>query len=190
MTPELAKGHNNIIQDYKVDKYLIHVNYTDGHTECVELLEYNKEKIINEMLKQAEKIVKEKTSEEYYEERKTNIIEVCFTSLVMAAIASLSVEIYNGSVDYKRLLVEAIISLAVPVITYTVIKNNQKNDDKEVKKYQLFIENYEDFKNNANKGLLYEGINKKGWIDINNLDKYTYEEVDRMLQNVRKRTNN
>jgi hypothetical protein len=193
MTEDLARGYSRIIENYTIDNNFIHINYIDGQTEVKEMLEYNKEKIEQEMLEQAKKIIQDKTSYEFIETRKNGLVELTFTSAVMAMLASIGIEAAFGTIDEKRVVAELIGSLIVPVIVFSTIKGNQKKDDLEIKKYQLFIEHYEEFVSNQYSEKLYDGINKKGYLSINNLDSYTYEELNKMydnIKNVRTRTNN
>ena len=193
MTEDLAKGFDRIIKNYTIDNNLIHIYYINGDTEVKEYLEYNKEKIEHEMLKQAKEIVESRTSENFLTNRRVGLVETSFTSGIMAMMGAISVEVAFGSIDEKRVIAELITSLTVHAIVYLTIKSNQNKDDMEVKKYKLFIENHDEFEKNKLSGQLYDGINIKGYVGINNLDSYSFEEVERMhknIQNVRKRTNN
>lgn len=193
MTEDLAKGFDRIIKNYTIDNNLIHIYYINGDTEVKEYLEYNKEKIEHEMLKQAKEIVESRTSENFLTNRRVGLVETSFTSGIMAMMGAISVEVAFGSIDEKRVIAELITSLIVSAIVYLTIKSNQNKDDMEVKKYKLFIENHDEFEKNKLSGQLYDGINIKGYVGINNLDSYSFEEIERMhknIQNVRKRTNN
>ena len=190
MTEELASHDNDTIKNYKVDGPLIHINYVGGKTGVMEHYECNIDKLNQLMVDEAKIIIKAKTGAQYLSKRNIAILDYCIASVSMAIVASMSVEVGFGTVDLRRVAVEAIVTAAIPLIIYATMKSNNKYEDKEIKKYKIFIEHYNEFVENQYNEALYNGIHKKGYIGINNLDGYTYEEVERMcqnLQNVRKR---
>ena len=110
MTEDLAKGFDRIIKNYTIDNNLLHITYMNGQTEVKEYLQYNKEKIEQEMLKQAKEIIESKTSEEYLTNRRTGLVELTFTSYLMSMIAALSIELAIGQGDQNRATFELIMS--------------------------------------------------------------------------------
>ena len=190
MTEELASHDNDTIKNYKVDGPLIHINYVGGETRVMDHYECNIDKLNQLMVEEAKSIIRIKTGAEYLSKRNIEIMNYCIATASMAIVASLSVEVGFSTVDLRRVAAEAIVTATIVLIICATMKSNNKHEDKEIKKYQIFIENYNEFVENQYNEALYNGINKKGYIGINNLDVYTYEEVKRMyqnLQNVRKR---
>lgn len=189
MTNDLAKGFNNIIENYAIDYDNIYVKYLNGNIETYEYSSENIEKIVNDMVNQAKEIVKERTSDEFLYSRNLSLVETTLTTAAMAIVSSISIEIYCSNADIKRIIPELLATIAIPVIIYSTIKSGHKSDDLEVKKYQLFIENYNDFMNHNYNENTYYGIKKKGYVSINNLDSYTYDEVNKMVENIQRTRN-
>lgn len=192
MTNDLAKDFRQFIEKYSVEQHFIRVNYLDGNSQICELSLYNIDKLNEEMVEQATQIIKKYTSEESKSARSLREVHASLTAATAILISSIAVELALG-INEQRVLAEIGAALIIPTIVYLCVHKSHKRDEQEIKKYETFINNLDGFQEYGQKELLYQGIHKKGYVSINNLDVYTYEEVQRMadnLEKVRKKSKN
>lgn len=192
MTNDIASNYGDFIERYEVDKYLIHIYYLNGKKESCELTMYNIDKLNEKMIEQALTIVNERSDEKFKLERSIKEVRICL-GLMAGIVASTAImEFSINNPNEIRTLGEVLAAILIPALVYVFRNINNMADDQDIEKYKMFIEHKDDFNQYRSKETLYDGIHKKGYVGINNLDKYTYEEIEKMVRNIdktRKRSN-
>ena len=191
MTEDLAKDHRDIIKNYSIDNNFIHINYIDGRKEVLQLSLYNMDKLNDKMVEEALEVIKDYTNDNYIDQINIKEVRIFLSTVVGMLTASAIVELSIGDVNKYRVFSEIFLSIFIPTMIHVFRVKGQQQNYYELKKYEMYINHIDEFKENYLKEATYEGINKKGYVGINNLDRYNYFEVERMVQNldkVRKRT--
>lgn len=191
MTEDLAKDHRDIIKNYSIDNNFIHINYIDGKKEVIQLSLYNMDKLNDKMVEEALEVIKDYTNDKYIAQMNINEVRIFLSTVVGMLTTSAIVELSIGDVNKYRAFSEIFLSIFIPTMIHVFRVKGQQQNYYELKKYEMYINHIDEFKENYLKEATYEGINKKGYVGINNLDRYNYFEVERMVQNlgkVRKRT--
>ena len=187
MTNDLAKDFTNIIKNYTVDEYFIHINYLDGRSEIINRTYHNIDMINEKMINQANEIISYLTSQNSIDKRNVEDFQKALTATTIALAATFTSELWIGNIDIRRVAPQFFASITiVPLITYLIIFKNHRDDDNEVSKYKLLLDNYKEIDENHLKSFLYEGINKKDYISINTIDNYSYDEVKKIVDNLGK----
>lgn len=187
MINDLAKDFTNIIKNYTVDTYFIHINYLDGRSEIINKTYHNIDMINEKMINQANEIVSYWTSQNSIDKRNVEDFQKSLTATTIALAATFTSELWIGNIDIRRVAPQFFASITiVPLITYLINCKNHRDDDNEVSKYKLLLDNYKEIDENHLKSFLYEGINKKDYISINTIDNYSYDEVKKIVDNLGK----
>jgi hypothetical protein len=187
MTNDLAKDFTNIIKNYTVDEYFIHINYLDGRSETINKTYHNIDMINEKMINQANEIISYLTSQNSIDKRNVEDFQKALTATTIALAATFTSELWIGNIDIRRVAPQFFASITiVPLITYLINRKNHQDDDNEVSKYKLLLDNYKEIDENHLKSFLYEGINKKDYISINTIDNYSYDEIKKIVDNLGK----
>lgn len=190
MTNDLANEYTDFIERYEIDKYFIRIYYLDGTKETCELSLYNIDKLNEKMIEQALVIIQEHSSKKFKSERSMKELKVAFLTMAGVLTSAAMLELSINDPNATRMLGELIASIYIPAFIYAYRERENINDDYDIKKYQMFIEHKDEFEKNNYKENTYDGIHKKGYVSINNLDSYTYEEIKMMVDNIQKTRKN
>ena len=186
MTNDLAGEYTNFIEKYEIDKYFIRIYYLNGTKETCELSLYNIDKLNEKMVEEALVIIQEHFSKKFKSERSMKELKVTFLTMAGVLTSAAMLELSIKDPNDTRMLCELIASICIPAFIYAYRKRENINDDYDIKKYQMFIEHKDEFEKNNYKENIYNGIHKKGYVSINNLDSYSYEEIKMMVDNIQK----
>ena len=190
MTNDLANEYTDFIERYEIDKYFIRIYYLDGTKETCELSLYNIDKLNEKMIEQALVIIQEHSSKKFKSERSMKELKVAFLTMAGVLTSAAMLELSIKDPNATRMLGELIASIYIPAFIYAYRKRENINDDYDIKKYQMFIEHKDEFENNNYKEDTYNGIHQTGYVSINNLDSYSYEEIKMMVDNIQKTRKN
>jgi hypothetical protein len=187
MTNDLVDDNAGIIQNYKVELNYIYVYYLDGHMERYDFSLATLHEINERMINQALYMVKYNTSEKVKKSKNADSWKLATTTGVMMLVASLFYNKYlieSGNFQMINLAFEGAAVLAMPLITKGYIDFINKDKYKNVEKYRMYLDHYYDFSKHSEDDALYQGIEYKGTISLNNIDGYSLKDVSTMCTNL------
>lgn len=189
MTNDLVKNNKGIIEGYTIDelKKTLTIKYLDK-TEVV-IKNYTKsdvKKVEKDMIDQALYIVKKYFKESKKRENSRIRIMLYVYFLTIALILA-----YNyankENITTVHHAIEVILACLPAALGLMFLDDMDKREERLADKYKMYLDNMEYINKNLSNDALYEGIEeakKKGLIGINTIDKYTYEEMQRLNQNI------
>ena len=189
MTNDLVKNNKGIIEGYTIDelKKTLTIKYLDK-TEVV-IKNYTKsdvKKVEKDMIDQALYIVKK-----YFKESKKRESSRSRIMLIVYFLTIGLIQAYNyankESITTVHQAIEIILGCLPAALGLMFLDDMDRRDERLADKYKMYLDNMEYINKNLSNDALYEGIEeakKKGLIGINTIDKYTYEEMRRLNQNI------
>ena len=189
MTNDLVKNNKGIIEGYTIDelKKTLTIKYLDK-TEVV-IKNYTKsdvKKVEKDMIDQALYIVKR-----YFKESKKRESSRSRIMLIVYFLTIGLIQAYNyankESITTVHQAIEIILGCLPAALGLMFLDDMDRRDERLADKYKMYLDNMEYINKNLSNDALYEGIEeakKKGLIGINTIDKYTYEEMRRLNQNI------
>ena len=189
MTNDLVKNNKGIIEGYTIDelKKTLTIKYLDK-TEVV-IKNYTKsdvKKVEKDMIDQALYIVKR-----YFKESKKRENSRSRIMLIVYFLTVGLIQAYNyankESITTVHQAIEVILACLPAALGLMFLDDMDRREERLADKYKMYLDNMEYINKNLSNDALYEGIEeakKKGLIGINTIDKYTYEEMRRLNQNI------
>ena len=178
-----GKEKKDIVENYEENNNKIVINYLDGSTQTIQLTKENLEHIKGILLKQAE------------ERRNTDGEKILADGLlyrgaqlgvsVMGLVTSI---LFSASTQFsaERIFFAGVSAICAINIIFTGQKIciEQKEID-DIRKYNIYLNNKEDFDEYKDRLELYENVEYKKPIDINTIDEYSYEDLEQMRDNIK-----
>ena len=189
MTNDLVNNNKGIIEGYTIDelKKTLTIKYLDK-TEVV-IKNYTKsdvKKVEKDMIDQALYIVKKyfKESKKRENSRIRIMLYVYFLTIELVLAYNYANKENITTIHHA---IEVILTCLPPALGLMFLDDMDRREERLADKYKMYLDNMEYINKNLSNEALYEGIEEKkekGLIGINTIDKYTYEEMRRLNQNI------
>lgn len=189
MTNDLVENNKGIIEGYTIDelKKTLTIKYLDK-TEVI-IKNYTKsdvKKVEKDMIDQALYIVKRyfKESKKRENSRIRIMLYVYFLTIALVLAYNYANKENITTIHHA---IEVILTCLPAALGLMFLDDMDRREERLADKYKMYLDNMEYINKNISNDALYEGIEevkKKGLIGINTIDKYTYEEMKRLNQNI------
>lgn len=195
MEKRLVQSKDGIISGYEILNGKIYIHYLDGKTSVQSCTNENIKNINFEMLDQAIKIVNQYYEPGFSADRKiASLRNIILTSAVALSIGVGSMHYLsnNGLMDNYYLgtfVTCGFVSLTAFITFIIELKKNIKND-KDIKKYDMYINNFKMFNDNKYDNSIYEGTKKDKYTcaDLAHIDAYSFEEFKKVYENIKSKS--
>lgn len=180
----IGVSDKEIIKSYKIDGDDLIVSYIDGSQKKFYATKLAEENVVKRMFEQALQRDESFRRKKYYKGREIALRNLCLSScytLLLFALTSYNYTKYNHPVEHGIFTTIACLTAGTALYNaYEVCKENKRED--ELKKYRLLLslaKEYEQIKTS-------EGIKTEDdkVLSINNIDKLSLKEVQRIKRNL------
>lgn len=186
MTNNLVSDNLGIISEYIINEQArtLTIKYLDKNEKIIYGYTDNDIKQIEkQMLEQASSIVHSFYRRKKNIKRKNDGITMAMF-IVAFSFAELYCNINRDNINSIHEIIATILAVLPGSFSMLYLSEIEQKNELEAEKYKIYLDNIERFNSNLFNKDLYKGIDEKGLIGINTIDKYTYDEMQRLRYNL------